>query len=64
MCLDVCRIYGRENWLSVLQKSTLLVLMLLGVFIIFLIFYFKVFPKLVRKHEIRIRNYKKDRVEF
>lgn len=37
-----------------LLKSTSLGLILLGASIIFLIFYLKIFSKLVRKHEIRI----------
>lgn len=47
-----------------LLKSTSLGLIILGASIIFLIFYLKIFSKLVRKHEIRIRGYEEDRVVF
>ncbi|HHY28229.1 MAG TPA: hypothetical protein GX523_16070 [Desulfitobacterium dehalogenans] len=47
-----------------LQKSASLGLILLGASIIFLIFYLKIFSKLVRKHEIRIRGYEEDKVAF
>ena len=47
-----------------LQKSTSLGLILLGASIIFLFFYLKIFSKLVRRHEIRIRGYEEDKVAF
>ncbi|AET69288.1 hypothetical protein Desor_3829 [Desulfosporosinus orientis DSM 765] len=47
-----------------LKKSTSLGLILLGAAIIFLIFYLKIFSKLVKKHETRIRDYEEDRVAF
>lgn len=47
-----------------LKKSNSLGLILLGGLIIFLIFYLKIFSKLVQKHEIRIRGYEEERVAF
>ena len=47
-----------------LQKSTSLGIILLGASIIFLFFYLKIFSKLVRRHEIRIRGYEEDKVAF
>lgn len=47
-----------------LKKSNSLGLILLGSLIIFLIFYLKIFSKLVKKHEIRIRGYEEERVAF
>lgn len=47
-----------------LQESTSLGLILLGASITFLIFYLKIFSKLVRRHEIRVRDYEEDRVAF
>ncbi|MBW4847465.1 MAG: hypothetical protein KZY87_18020 [Lachnospiraceae bacterium] len=47
-----------------LLKSTSLGLILLGASIIFLFFYLKIFSKLVRRHEIRIRGYEEDKVAF
>lgn len=47
-----------------LKKSTSLGFILLGAAVIFLIFYLKIFSKLVKKHEIRIRGYEEERVSF
>ncbi len=47
-----------------LIKSNSIGLILLGSLIIFLIFYLKIFSKLVKKHEIRIRGYEEERVAF